>query len=110
MLWSHVGTLSRHCSASSVTNAGGGSEALNSYPSPDRFRRPAEGSAANYAKEYSEGGNGEPEKGHGLFRPDNRMGIDRTLHRISAIRNISGDVIGLTYRIGRHQAGAVYQS
>jgi len=35
------------------------------------------------------------------FDADNRAGIERTLHRISAIRNRHGDVIGLTLRIGR---------
>jgi len=39
------------------------------------------------------------------FQMDNRAGISGTLHRISAIRGQSGDVIGLTYRIGRHIAG-----
>ncbi len=35
------------------------------------------------------------------FDADNRAGIERTLHRISAIRNRHGEVIGLTLRIGR---------
>ena len=35
------------------------------------------------------------------FDDDNRAGIERTLHRISAIRNRRGDVVGLTFRIGR---------
>jgi len=35
------------------------------------------------------------------FDDDNRAGIERTLHRISAIRNRHRDVIGLTFRIGR---------
>ncbi len=37
----------------------------------------------------------------GTFGEDNRAGIPRTLHRISAIRNRSGSVIGLTCRVGR---------
>ena len=37
----------------------------------------------------------------GLFGADNRAGIERTLHRISALRNRSGVIIGLTCRIGR---------
>ena len=37
----------------------------------------------------------------GMFSSDNRAGIERTLHRISAIRNRTGDIIGLTCRIGR---------
>ena len=41
------------------------------------------------------------------FTSDNRSGIERTLHRISAIRNRSGDVIGLTCRIGRAVEGTV---
>ncbi|MFW5713613.1 MAG: AAA family ATPase, partial [Brevefilum sp.] len=35
------------------------------------------------------------------FDDDNRAGIERTLHRISAIRNRHGEVVGLTFRIGR---------
>ena len=43
----------------------------------------------------------------GIFTSDNRSGIERTLHRISAIRNRSGDIIGLTCRIGRAVEGTV---
>ena len=35
------------------------------------------------------------------FNQDNRSGIDKTLHRVSCIRNRSHKIIGLTYRIGR---------
>jgi stage III sporulation protein SpoIIIAA len=37
----------------------------------------------------------------GSFGDDNRAGIERTLHRISAIRNRKGRIIGLTCRVGR---------
>jgi len=37
----------------------------------------------------------------GEFDADNRAGLERTLHRISAIRNRKGDVVGLTCRVGR---------
>jgi stage III sporulation protein SpoIIIAA len=43
----------------------------------------------------------------GQFGDDNRAGIERTLHRISAIRNRRGDVIGLTCRVGRAVRGTV---
>jgi stage III sporulation protein AA len=43
----------------------------------------------------------------GVFTHDNRAGIPRTLHRISAIRNRTGDVIGLTCRVGRAVFGTV---
>ncbi len=43
----------------------------------------------------------------GEFGDDNRAGIERTLHRISAIRNRQGKVIGLTCRVGRAVFGAV---
>ncbi|MCY4360085.1 MAG: AAA family ATPase, partial [Cyanobacteria bacterium MAG APA_bin_95] len=43
----------------------------------------------------------------GRFGGDNRAGIARTLHRISAIRNRSGEVIGLTCRVGRAVYGTV---
>ena len=37
----------------------------------------------------------------GNFDADNRAGIERTLHRISAMRNRQGEIIGLTCRVGR---------
>ena len=43
----------------------------------------------------------------GQFGADNRAGIERTLHRISAIRNRKGDVVGLTCRVGRAVFGTV---
>ncbi|AFZ52530.1 R3H domain-containing nucleic acid-binding protein [Cyanobacterium aponinum UTEX 3222] len=43
----------------------------------------------------------------GNFSADNRAGIERTLHRISAIRNRQGDIIGLTCRIGRAVFGTI---
>jgi stage III sporulation protein SpoIIIAA len=42
----------------------------------------------------------------GDFGGDNRAGIDRTLHRVSAIRNRAGAVVGLTARAGRSIAGS----
>jgi stage III sporulation protein SpoIIIAA len=43
----------------------------------------------------------------GKFSEDNRAGIERTLHRISAIRNRTGSIIGLTCRVGRAVFGTV---
>ena len=43
----------------------------------------------------------------GTFGEDNRAGIGRTLHRISAIRNRSGRVVGLTLRAGRAVYGTI---
>ncbi|MFO7996101.1 MAG: AAA family ATPase [Dehalococcoidia bacterium] len=43
----------------------------------------------------------------GEFTGDNRAGIDHTLHRISAIRNRHGHIIGLTCRVGRAVFGTV---
>ena len=43
----------------------------------------------------------------GHFGDDNRAGIERTLHRISAIRNRQGDIVGLTCRIGRAVYGTI---
>jgi stage III sporulation protein SpoIIIAA len=43
----------------------------------------------------------------GDFGSDNRAGIERTLHRISAIRNRKGEVIGLTCRVGRAVFGTI---
>jgi stage III sporulation protein SpoIIIAA len=43
----------------------------------------------------------------GEFGGDNRAGIERTLHRISAMRNRKGAIIGLTCRVGRAVFGTV---
>ncbi|XP_027362977.1 uncharacterized protein ycf45 [Abrus precatorius] len=42
----------------------------------------------------------------GEFSDDNRSGIDRSLHRISAIRNRKMQIIGLTCRVGRAVSGS----
>jgi stage III sporulation protein SpoIIIAA len=41
------------------------------------------------------------------FGEDNRAGIPRTLHRISAMRNRSGRIVGLTCRVGRAVIGTI---
>jgi stage III sporulation protein SpoIIIAA len=43
----------------------------------------------------------------GNFDADNRAGLERTLHRISAIRNRRGTVVGLTLRVGRAVYGTI---
>ena len=43
----------------------------------------------------------------GPFGGDNRAGIERTLHRVSALRNRSGKVVGLTLRVGRAVYGTI---
>lgn len=43
----------------------------------------------------------------GDFGEDNRAGIERTLHRISAIRNRKGRIVGLTMRVGRAISGTI---
>ncbi|WKZ41015.1 MAG: R3H domain-containing nucleic acid-binding protein [Anaerolineales bacterium] len=43
----------------------------------------------------------------GMFDADNRAGMERTLHRISAIRNRLGVIVGLTCRVGRAVYGTV---
>lgn len=43
----------------------------------------------------------------GEFGDDNRAGIERTLHRISAMRNRKGKIVGLTCRIGRAVLGSI---
>lgn len=47
------------------------------------------------------------QKSIGEFGSDNRAGIERTLHRISAIRNRHGRVVGLTCRVGRALEGTI---
>lgn len=46
-------------------------------------------------------------KSIGQFGEDNRAGIERTLHRISAIRNRQNKVVGLTCRVGRAMEGTI---
>jgi stage III sporulation protein SpoIIIAA len=41
------------------------------------------------------------------FGSDNRAGIEQTLHRVSAIRNRAGKIVGLTCRVGRAVFGTV---
>nr|YP_009395201.1 hypothetical protein [Bryothamnion seaforthii]ARW63969.1 hypothetical protein [Bryothamnion seaforthii] len=41
------------------------------------------------------------------FSGDNRSGIECTLHRISSIKNRKGNIIGLTFRVGRAIFGTV---
>lgn len=41
------------------------------------------------------------------FGEDNRAGIERTLHRISCIRNRQGRIVGLTCRVGRAVYGTI---
>ena len=43
----------------------------------------------------------------GSFDADNRAGMERTLHRISAIRNRRGEIVGLTCRVGRAVYGTI---
>ncbi|MCI0825875.1 MAG: AAA family ATPase, partial [Chloroflexi bacterium] len=43
----------------------------------------------------------------GDFGDDNRAGIERTLHRFSAIRNRKGQVVGITCRVGRAVFGTI---
>lgn len=43
----------------------------------------------------------------GEFDDDNRAGIERSLHRISAIRNRRGRIVGLTVRVGRAVYGTI---
>lgn len=43
----------------------------------------------------------------GDFDADNRAGLERSLHRISAIRNRKGTIVGLTCRVGRAVYGTI---
>jgi stage III sporulation protein SpoIIIAA len=43
----------------------------------------------------------------GEFGADNRAGIEGTLHRIAAIRNRRGEIVGLTLRVGRAVFGTI---
>lgn len=43
----------------------------------------------------------------GQFGQDNRAGIEGTLHRLSALRNRRGEIVGLTLRVGRAVIGTI---
>jgi stage III sporulation protein SpoIIIAA len=43
----------------------------------------------------------------GNFNTDNRTGIEKTLHRVSCLKNKKGNIIGLTCRIGRVLFGSI---
>ncbi|KAI4980894.1 hypothetical protein ZWY2020_021379 [Hordeum vulgare] len=65
----------------------------------------------SFVMRMASGEGGLSDKGHaalkcGHFGGDNRAGIRRTLHRISAIRNRQGDIVGLTCRVGRAVPGS----
>jgi stage III sporulation protein SpoIIIAA len=77
----------------------------------DLGRRP-EARFARSTLELSEKPLGRAELAHivervGDFGTDNRAGIERTLHRISALRNRRGEIVGLTCRVGRAVVGTV---
>jgi stage III sporulation protein SpoIIIAA len=74
--------------------------------------RPAEARFADDARILGEGTVTREEIAHtiartGTFTSDNRAGIEGTLHRIAALRNRRGDVIGLTCRVGRAVSGTI---
>jgi stage III sporulation protein SpoIIIAA len=77
----------------------------------DLGRRPearfADGEEVLLDREITEADIGHVVNHIGVFGDDNRAGIERTLHRISAIRNRSGKVVGLTCRIGRAVFGTI---
>jgi stage III sporulation protein SpoIIIAA len=77
----------------------------------DLGRRPearfAHGEEVLLEREVTEADIGHVVDHIGVFGGDNRAGIERTLHRISAIRNRAGKVVGLTCRIGRAVFGTI---
>ena len=74
--------------------------------------RPAEARFPDHIAEYIEASVSSEDLDYvasriGAFGKDNRAGIERTLHRISAIRNRQGKIVGLTCRIGRAVYGTI---
>lgn len=49
----------------------------------------------------------DAEEALGDFGGDNRAGVPETLHRISAIRNRKGKIVGMTCRVGRAVLGHI---
>jgi stage III sporulation protein SpoIIIAA len=76
------------------------------------YGRPAEARYSDRVERYDEVIVTEKDidyviKSIGEFGTDNRAGIERTLHRISCIRNRQGKVVGLTCRVGRALEGTI---
>jgi stage III sporulation protein SpoIIIAA len=76
------------------------------------YGRPAEARYRDRVERYADVVVSELDIDHvakkiGEFGTDNRAGIERTLHRISAIRNRHGKVVGLTCRVGRALEGTI---
>lgn len=74
--------------------------------------RPPEARFANHVEDLSDTQVSREDLEHitahvSAFGQDNRAGIERTLHRISAIRNRTGTIIGFTCRVGRSLSGTV---
>ena len=93
---------------------GGGSEAGASSSSPSSSSRNSTSPAAATAgreflreAEVTSEDLAAAERAVGEFGGDNRAGVQGTLHRISAIRNRRGTVIGLTCRVGRAVTGHI---
>ena len=89
--------------ASSSSSSSSSPPSSSSSPSPAatagrEFLREAEVTAEDLAA---------AERAVGEFGGDNRAGVQGTLHRISAIRNRRGTVIGLTCRVGRAVTGHI---
>ena len=94
---------------------------LRAHPNRDQLlevvldlgRRPEARFAGDIANEFlrdeaiSQADLDAAETSVGDFGGDNRAGIEGTLHRISAIRNRSGKIVGLTCRVGRAVTGHV---
>lgn len=74
--------------------------------------RPAEARYRDYHIRLSEDPVRQEDLGHvigavGEFGTDNRAGVEGTLHRISALRNRAGHIVGLTLRVGRTVEGTI---
>ncbi|MER3495582.1 MAG: single-stranded DNA-binding protein, partial [Armatimonadota bacterium] len=94
-------------------------ERLEKAPGLDRlievvldYGRPAEARYMDRVERYADVIVSEHDIEHvakmiGEFGTDNRAGIERTLHRISAIRNRHLKIVGLTCRVGRALEGTI---
>ncbi len=93
-------------------------DALQSLPQENLLEivldlgRPPQARFPEHAVNLSDGPVSDEDLEHALaavgeFGADNRAGIEGTLHRISAMRNRRGRVIGLTLRVGRAVFGTI---
>ena len=99
--------LLRNTAAGCSTAAEGSSATWLDSPDDEQdFLSASLGATRSNEQQYRGGSAAVDASGAVVFSRDGRAGISGTLHRVAAIQDASGQVIGLTLRVGRHKRGA----